>query len=194
MNSTTLKEIDRNGFQTIIALDRSAFPISLWIGVIFLLFVAVGCNANKAITPLSKDAAKQLGTQLGEGFNAAKAEAQKVAEKCFDFLKSQKMDDYFSCYGEEFYQVTSKEEWGKYLAVFDEKLGTLESYELVNWQARVQLESADSKNTTTMVVLFYKTTHAKYKADETLTMMKKTDEKEFKIVGHNVESKELLLQ
>ena len=140
--------------------DSSTRRLHLLVSALLFLVIILGCGtANRA---------EEMGKQLAKDSEQAKEQAQRLGDVSFLYRKTNQMDKLLDCYGKEFFESTSQEEWSQFLEAIDRKLGTLESYELQEWETRFQLakasENAPSGQVTTIVLLRYHTQYSKHEA------------------------------
>ena len=170
--------------------DSSTRRLHLLVSALLFLVIILGCGTTNR--------AEEMGKQLAKDSEQAKEQAQRLGDVSFLYRKTNQMDKLLGCYGEEFFEATSQEEWSQFLAGIDRKLGTLESYELQEWETRFQVakesENAPPGQVTTIVLLRYHTKYSKHEADENLTLIRGENDQSFRIVGHHIESKAFLLE
>jgi hypothetical protein len=123
----------------------------------------------------------------GCGLLSGKGDAEKVAEA---FLEDRIAiggfagpDEYYSGI---FRQNTNEEQWESILQLVGKAMGNLKSYSLREWNTQSKVHTSQLSGT--FVVLVYDTEYEKGKGQEKLTMHKGTGGKDFKIIGHNINS------
>jgi hypothetical protein len=126
-----------------------------------------------------------IGIVSGCGFQKERTAAESVAANVFENIKTGHIESVSAYYSPLFFRQTSKEEWESILQNMNKKLGTLESYELVNWNVRKQVNITGSG---TYWLLQYNVQYSKYPATETLNIFKPIGGSEYKILGHNINS------
>jgi hypothetical protein len=135
-------------------------------GLILLLMLASGCSS----------------------FLAGKAEAENKMSACFGFRQAEDYEQLVAdCYGPEFFDDISKEEWTRILQRVYEKLGPLQAYELSTWKV-------ENRTGEIIVQLAYQVQYEKYEAQEVLWLRKQRDEREYLIIRHSINSTGLLLE
>ena len=60
-------------------------------------------------------------------------EAEGVISKYFQAIRAHKYDDALLLYSPRFFETTSKDKWRTLLTKVGQKLGDLQSYEIVSW-------------------------------------------------------------
>jgi hypothetical protein len=121
---------------------------------------------------------------IGCSFGESKKAAEAAADQLFIELAKGPSEKYYDLYSEEFYSSTSREDWKRMREKVNEKLGNYNGHKLVSWNVK-------SFNLKTTTVLVYTVTYAKYEATETLAFVGSDHPK---LVGHNINSKGLLLE
>lgn len=114
-----------------------------------------------------------------------KGASEAVAAAVYESIKQKNFDTAVSFYSTQFYEKTTKEEWLEALKSINAKLGDLLSYELVSWNVRKVVGTADSG---TYTQLEYKVTYSKYPSQEKLTIFKPTSGGGARVLGHNINS------
>jgi hypothetical protein len=125
------------------------------------------------------------------GVSSAKSESEALCAKYFEDVQKGTLREVLPLYGDEFYKVTSKEEWIKILEKIREKLGRIQAHNLVNWNVKVQ---ANTFGSGTFVTLVYDVKYTSYDAQEAFLVLKPLTGGPAKIIGHHINSKGLILQ
>lgn len=125
----------------------------------------------------------------GCGFTEGKEEAEQLAGRLFDSVRSHDFDTAMTYYSEAFFNQTSQDEWTTVLNSLNQKLGDLQSYELNGWNVKKQVHTSGSG---TFVSLQYHVTYARYPATEVLVLFKPVGG-DYKVLSHNINSKGLLV-
>lgn len=134
----------------------------------------------------------EISGSLSSEMDVAKTSAKMVADACLELIKTDQINQLMDCYGNEFFAATSKDEWKIILANIRDKLGILESYEMISWQARFPIAEATQGRRDTVIILVYKMQYSKHDDQEQITLFKKADSPSFKIIAHHFESSVLL--
>lgn len=92
-------------------------------------------------------------------------------------------------YGPQFFQNVSKEKWIKVLTNVNRKLGKYQSYTVSNWRLN---ENFGTSGSGTTVVIQCQVTYSKHSDTEKFTLFKGTGESDYKIIGHYINSTDLL--
>ncbi len=114
-----------------------------------------------------------------------KAAADEVMSEAYELIKVKDYDSVLDYYSEEFLLSTTEEEWLTVLNTVNEKLGDLQSYELVAWNLNMKKAGADA-----YIRLQYDTQYERYEASETVSLVK-IGGSGFKINSHSVFSEGL---
>lgn len=114
-----------------------------------------------------------------------------MAAKYFEYVKQKEFDQVLPLYSQRFFKDTSSTEWLQILKNVNAKLGDLQSYSLKTWKTESRMGTGDSG---TYYILQYEVTYSRYAATETITFFKPAAGGELKILGHNINSKGLVLQ
>lgn len=118
-----------------------------------------------------------------------KGEAQKIAESLFQERINSGWFDSDRYYSELFWKNTDENKWSNIKHIVTQSLGDLESYSLTSWNVQSKVNTHAISGT--IVVLEYKTVYKKGIGIETLTIHKPLMGKEFSILGHNFNSKQI---
>lgn len=114
-------------------------------------------------------------------------EAEVVANEYFQNILVGQEDKNISLYSTEFLKAVPKEKIKEQNTFIKEKFGTLQSFELTQWETFI----AEGSQNKSEYLLVYKTEYERYPATETLKLEK--DEKgKIKIVYYNINSEGLL--
>ncbi len=127
----------------------------------------------------------------GCGIMKAKEDADKVLTTHFQALSTNGYDAALAGYGSQFFQKTSKDDWGKSLARLTSKLGTYKSHSITGWRAFSQ---AGTSGAGTTVTLQCQVAYSKHSAQETFTLFKGASDAEYKIIGHHIDGAALLAE
>lgn len=111
------------------------------------------------------------------------APAEVVAKRYFELIKVRDFDGVLPLYSPQFFATTSKEKWLQDLRKVNERLGNLESYELVRWEIKNSLGTADRG---TFYLLHYKSTYERQSAIEKITLFKPASGGDIKILSHAI--------
>jgi hypothetical protein len=122
------------------------------------------------------------------GFQKAKADAELAVAKHFEAVASHSTQVVLAGYDERFFSVVPRDEWAKRLGVVEGKLGQYKSFTVVNWNVNTKM------GTGTTVSLTCKVTYSKYVATEAMVLFRVSDEDEFKIVKHGINSDAFLIE
>jgi hypothetical protein len=130
----------------------------------------------------------------GCGMSQDKQGADKVAVAYLKAIQSQDVDKAMSFWDTRFMQEGSTKlteaEWRKVLTSLPKKLGKMKSYKSAGWRINKQ---ATPQLTGTVCTLSYNVTYEKFPSQETIVLVRPTHAKTFKVAGHNINSKGLLL-
>ncbi len=121
-------------------------------------------------------------------FTDPKDDAESTMAEVFELIQVRDYESTLNYYSQNFFGVVSEEEWIGLLEHVNEKLGDLESYELLNWNVEKKLGPA----TGTFVQLVYRTQYSRYDAQEEIVFQKGVIGSDLKIVGHHIKSKGFL--
>lgn len=136
--------------------------------VALLCFFAVGCNFSSSMLNQEED----------------KADAEKVANALYSLLSEDKFAESEKLFGEEFFQVSTKEQLTKIFEKTNGTLGRFKSNKLVDWAT----EEVSGSVNKTEYRLVYEVEYEKYKALETFVLLKKGKDGLVKIIGYHVKS------
>ncbi len=118
------------------------------------------------------------------GFIGSKDDAESTVSKVFELIQERDYDSALNYYSNRFFGVVSEEEWIGMLEYVNEKLGDLESYELLNWNVEKKMKPISG----TFVRLVYKTQYTKYEAQENILLQQEGRGSDFRIIGHRINS------
>jgi len=113
-----------------------------------------------------------------------KVVAEAVVARLFIKVQAGDFESAMSLYSRKFFRRTPKDDWKSTLGNIHDKLGSLQNYELVNWNIRTQINTFGCG---TYCVMQYKVKYSMHPANETITMFKPIGSK-FQIRGHNINS------
>ena len=102
-----------------------------------------------------------------------KAEAEKVTNQLFTYLKSKNYDATYSLYSDSLWVYTSKEKMKKIYTYSDDKLANLQSTSIEKWQTRVITGTSPSG----VYEFLYKNKYEKDTAEVHLILIKEHDGK-----------------
>jgi hypothetical protein len=142
--------------------------------VALVCFLAVGCNFNTSMINQDSD----------------KADGEKAANALYSALSEDKFDEAEKLFGEETFEVATKEQLLDLFVKTRDNLGKFQGNKLVDWQAQETSGSVDK----TEYKMVYEVTYEKYIATETFLLLKKGDDGPVKIVGYHVDSPGFLKQ
>jgi hypothetical protein len=121
----------------------------------------------------------------GCGLLEGKKEAQKVADDLYTLIDRGERQTILELYSDEFYEVTTREEWSRLLETVALKLGSYQQHELISWQTKSLVGTG---GVGTLAVFVYRVQYSKYDATETLTLFKSIGDSSFRIMGHQIKS------
>ncbi|MCU7618071.1 hypothetical protein NZ698_12745 [Chryseobacterium sp. PBS4-4] len=108
-------------------------------------------------------------------------EAAEISKKFYWELSfGGNQDDLYNLFGEQFFEVTSKDKLNQMNLVSQNEIGQVQDYTLVKWETLV----VKGSNPRSEYVLTYDVKREKGKTQETFSMNKK--EGEIKIVGYHI--------
>lgn len=126
----------------------------------------------------------------GCGISKAKNEAEPVAQAYFECIKGGDCEAALDLFSAQFYEQTPRDEWQRMIEKVQEKLGDLQSYELVQWSV---FRGSKGGLTGTMVQLQYQATYEEHPAQVSVVVHKPVGGSGFKIRGMNINSPGLLI-
>lgn len=133
------------------------------------------------------------GTLLsGCGMREAKGEVELVAQAYFDCIQKADFDGAMELFSAKFFQATPREDWRAMQEKIGEKLGKLQSYNLVQWNVFKGKKPGGLSGT--IVELGYEVTYEKYPAQVLMVVYKPVGGEEFEIISMNINSQGLLLE
>ena len=121
-------------------------------------------------------------------FTDPKDDAESTMAKVFELIQMRDYESTLNYYSQNFFGAVSEEEWIGLLEHVNEKLGDLESFELLNWNVEKKMGPA----TGTYVQLVYRTQYSRYEAQEEIVFQKEVRGPDLKIVGHHIKSRGFL--
>jgi hypothetical protein len=127
----------------------------------------------------------------GCGMGEAKGEAELVAQAYFGCIQKTDFDGAMELFSTKFFQATPREDWRAMQEKIGEKLGKLQSYNLVRWNV---FKGKKSGLSGTIVELGYEATYEKYPAQVLMVVYKPVGGEEFEIISMNINSQGLLLE
>jgi len=107
----------------------------------------------------------------------------------FESIRARDYEKALGFYSPKFFEKTPREELLRALIAINTKLGDLQTYKIVNWKSTKTIGTGDNG---TYWTLECDVSYSKYPASETITFFKPTAGSDFKIVGHNINSKGFL--
>lgn len=116
-----------------------------------------------------------------------KNDAQRVTEQYYSLLKSKNYEATYGLFSNEFWKVTSKEQLKKLYIATQTKLGDLKNTNLDHWETKV----VAGTNPGADYIMYYANKYQKYKAEETLRLVKDTDGK-IRIIAFHINSEGFL--
>jgi hypothetical protein len=122
------------------------------------------------------------------GFTEPKDDAESTMAEVFELIQLRDYESTLNYYSQTFFGAVSEDEWIGLLEHVNEKLGDLESYELLNWNVEKKMGPA----TGTYVQLVYRTQYSRYEAQEEIVFQKEVRGPDLKIVGHHIKSQGFL--
>lgn len=139
---------------------------SLFFLVIFILCLT-SCNFNK--TDINRESDKKDG--------------EKITEKLYFYINKKEFIRAEKLFSDEFYAVTNKKSLQDIFQKTNKFLGDYERRELLNWKTSI-ITGTNSKSEYFFV---YEVKYQKFKAKETIVMMKGNDDV-IRIISYNVSS------
>lgn len=127
----------------------------------------------------------------GCGIAPKQDEARAVVYKHYKYISQEQYQLAIDQYSPYFYEQTSKAKWKKTLAVLTKKLGDLNRYDIVGFQFNT---GTTAFGTGTIMSFQCKVNYSKYDADERISLFQGTNDKDYQIVGHNINSNGLLAE
>jgi len=112
-----------------------------------------------------------------------KKDGEKVTNKLFELIKAKKYNDTFKLYSNQFWAVTTKDKLLELYTATENKLGDLDSTTVNKWETRRVVGT----NPSAEYVFAYNTKHSKYKAVESIRLVKEKDGS-IKILAYNINS------
>jgi hypothetical protein len=115
-----------------------------------------------------------------------KGEAEKVAES---FLQDRIRDGGLGkvqYYSDKFWEFTDENQWSNIKGLVKKAMGDLQSYSLNTWNTQTKINTNELSGT--FVTLVYDTVYEKGKGQEMLYFYKGIWRKEFRILGHQINS------
>lgn len=125
----------------------------------------------------------------GCGFMASKQAGEKLIASHFQAISTNGYAAALTNYGSPFFAKTSPDEWMKTLEQLGGKLGQFQNYTIVNWNVH---KGAGTSGSGTTVRLTVNSTYSKHSAQEQFVLFKGSNDPDFKILGHHVQSDGLL--
>ncbi|WP_447635421.1 DUF4019 domain-containing protein [Flavobacterium microcysteis] len=120
------------------------------------------------------------GTNQNE--ESEKIEAEKTAEQLYDYISKKDFLSTEKLFSEKFYAVSSKENLHDILEKTNKVLGNYERRELLDWKTSRTIGT----NPKSEYLLIYEVKYQKFKAKETITLLK--EDGIIKIIGYHVNS------
>jgi len=127
----------------------------------------------------------------GCGLAPNQDKAKAVVKKHFKYISQKQFGLATEQYSPIFFEKTPKEKWKKMLATISKKLGDYKDYSIVGFRLNT---GSTPVGTGTMLVYQCRVIYSKYDADETLTLFKGREDKDYQIVGHHFNSNGFLLE
>src|SRR6266487_5339278 len=121
----------------------------------------------------------------GCGLGQARKDAEKVVARHFQTIATNGYAAAVADYGPQAFQKTTREQWIEMQPKIAAKLGTYVSHTMKLGKLQKKMGSSGS---TTTVVLTCEVTYSKHSATETFTLVKGRTGRDFKIIGHSVNS------
>ncbi len=118
-------------------------------------------------------------------FNSSKeniGDAQGVADQFYSSIIAKDYDSVAKLYHPKLLEVTNRTEMDRLLQAFNTKLGDIQSYVLINYNAK-SFTSGQSQ-----IVLFYAVNRTNYNSKETISLYKEDSSHSLLIVGYHVSS------
>jgi len=125
----------------------------------------------------------------GCGFTASKQAGEKLIANHFQAIGTHGYTAALTNYGAQFFAKTSPAEWASALEKVGSKLGQFQNYTIVNWNVHKGVSTTGSGTTVKMTV---NSTYRKQPAQEQFILFKGSNDPEFKILGHHINSIGLL--
>lgn len=111
-----------------------------------------------------------------------KENAESTAALMYLELSKKNYDKVTSLFSDSFFKTDSRENFIKVLSNKTEKLGDFQDYKLIEWKT----SRTQGTNTNTQYLLVYEVKYSKFKATESLSMLKEGEA--IKIIGYHVNS------
>src|SRR6185436_3431525 len=127
----------------------------------------------------------------GCGSKQAKKDAEAVLTRHFQTLATNDFNAALTDYAPQFFQKTTKEEWGKVLSRLTPKLGAYQSHTVTGWRV---FKNAGTLGAGTTVSLQCQVNYSKHPATESFILFKGITDSSYKIIGHNINSTTLLTE
>ncbi len=145
-----------------------------------------GWLKQKWVRHLFVAAVLSLGAGLLGGCDIRQAEqdAKRVVERHYRAISANNYNAVLADYGPEFFRKTRKDEWTTMLSRVNARLGGFSGYRVVEWN--VSINSETGIGSTTHVVLTCEATYSTYPVREQFTLLKGSGDRDYKIVGHDI--------
>jgi hypothetical protein len=118
----------------------------------------------------------------------AKEDAELAVARHFDAIANHSMQGVLAGYDEKFYSVVPRDEWARRLAIVATKLGDYKGFTVAGWNVNTKMGT----DAGTYVSLTCKVTYSKHVASEAMVLFRASEDDEFKIVKHGINSDALL--
>jgi len=125
----------------------------------------------------------------GCGIKQSKDDSDKVLAHHFQAVATNGYTEALTDYDPQFFQTITKEEWSKMLAKMNAKLGTYQSYSIVNWRS---FSNYGGSGSGTHVSLQCQVVYSKHTTQESFTLFKGLTDSGYKIIEHHVDGAALL--
>ena len=148
----------------------------------------VGCAVSTNVKTLEPDDDKAP----DDVYTHEKDEALEVADLYFTKFKAQSYDDLLPFYSQIWFDNMNEENTKKFLSDMDERLGIIDTFELISWESTKYKNMKEDGNKSGMFVrLQYSVKREKFDALETLTFFKGDDARGYMVQGHYIDSEGL---
>jgi hypothetical protein len=125
---------------------------------------------------------------IGCGAHDDKQDAARVLDHHFDALAHERYDAALADYDDRFFIDTTRAEWRNALASVTAKIGRVQRYD-------VTVDGIEGKQTAgpgTYLKFKCKVTYAKHTSEETFYLFRREGATQFRILGHEIDSKGLV--